>query len=119
MSVESAASYLVSTRFGDDSLAESRQQRTNHKYTASEFRTFLNKVRTLEIVEIEVVGTKRIVVSRQALHLHADVLKQQYKIIHIPDVWDIMNYNLIRSEQRSANHLKSLILGSLRSNLSL
>ena len=44
MGVEASAPDLITTRFRDDGLAHTGQQRTNHHHTASEFCTLLDEL---------------------------------------------------------------------------
>ena len=74
MGVEASTPYLVATGFGDDSLASSCQQWTNHQHTTTEFCAFLYELVALQVVEVQGVSLKGIGVICP-FHFHADVLE--------------------------------------------
>ena len=113
VSVKTAPADLVSTGLGHSSLTKATEQRTEHQHRTAQCRALLHKLQTVEIIEIELIGLKRIVAGRIGSHLHPDVFEQSDEIVDIENIGHITDPHIVAREQRSANHLQSFVLGSL------
>lgn len=93
---------------------EASEQGTNHQHTAPEGRALLDEFGTAEIVEAQVVGLERIVVSTEFVDLYTYFLEEIYEVVGVEDIRDIVYYHLLVGEQRGAYHLQGLVFGALR-----
>ena len=114
VSVKTAAPDLVSSGLGHCSLTKATKQWAKHQHRAAQGSTLLHKLQAVEIVEIELVCLKRIVAGRIGCHLHPDVLEQSDQIVDVENIRDIADPHCVAREQRGADHLQSLVLGTLR-----
>ena len=112
--VKAPPPYLVAARRGNDSLAEAGQQRAYQKHAAAQRRALAHKLVAAEEAQVEVVGPECILVAPPAVYLHANVLEQKYQVVDVAYVGNVAYYHLVGSEEGCANHLESLVLGSLR-----
>ena len=122
--VQSATSDLVAAGFGDGGLAHASQQRTDHHDRATQLRTLLHKLVALQIVQIQVIGLEGASKTRNTClccilgclcrDLHAYILEQLDEVHHVSDLRNVVNGHLLACQQRGANHLQGLVLGTLR-----
>ena len=55
MGIQSSASDLIATWFGNNGLAHTSQQRTNHHHAASQGGTLLYELVALQIVKVKLI----------------------------------------------------------------
>ena len=116
MGVEPTATNLVASRLCYYRFVETGEQRSNHEHTASQRGALPYKLVALKIAEVDIVGTERVFIGAKFLHPHPDVLEEEYEIVYVADVGNVVNDDFLRGEQRGADDFESLVLGSLWRN---
>ena len=112
--IKTAAADLIATRLGDGSLAESAEQGSEHQYTATQRRTLLHELQTVEIIQFQLITLEGIIMTAVSGYLHTDFLEQLDQVVHIQDVRHIGNAHGFIGKNGGTDHLQRLILGSLR-----
>ena len=110
MSVQSAASYLVATRFGDDCLAHAGQQRTDHQDRSTQGGAAADESVALQVVEVQLVGLEGEAVACSLwrvgrLHFDSDILQKLNEVVDIANVRDVVDSHLFACQQRGADNL--------------
>ena len=114
--IKTSASYLVAARFCHSGVSESSQEWSHEQHAASESGTLLHILVAVEIFEVDVIGLECIVVARVACHLYTDFFEQLDKVVDVENVGYVGDVHRLVGEQRSCNHFKCLVFGSLRSD---
>ena len=114
--VQAAPSYLVAPRLGDHGLAEARQQRTDEQHAAPQGGTLAHKLVALQVVQVGLVGLEHILAVTEPGHFHANIPDQLYEIVHVANVGDIADANLLAGKQGGTDYLQGLVFGSLRND---
>ena len=112
--VETTAADLVATRLGNSGLTEATQQRTDHQHATTQGGALLDKLGTLQISKVEIVGLKHQRARLRTLHLDANVRQQADEIIDIENIGNIADSDWLGRQQRGADDLQRLIFSSLR-----
>ena len=112
--IKTAAADFIATRLGDGSLAESSEQGSEHQYTATQRRTLLHELQTVEIIQFQLITLEGIIMTAVSGYLHTDFLEQLNQVVHIQDVRHIGNAHGLIGKNGSTDHLQRLVLGSLR-----
>ena len=113
--VQSATTNLVATRLGNDSLAHTRQQRTNHQHRTAQLGTLSDELVALQECHIQAVGLEGIGTISSG-HLHANLAQQLDEVVDVADVGDVTDGYRVCRQQRGTDDLQCLVLGALRGN---
>ncbi|OPZ95434.1 MAG: hypothetical protein BWY72_02111 [Bacteroidetes bacterium ADurb.Bin416] len=113
MSIQASTAYLVSTRLGNNGMAKTSQQGTDHHDRTSKGRALFQVVGGIQPVQVKVVSLETPVVSRQALRLDTQTGHQVNQVADVQDIGNVLQHNLLTGEQDGAQHLQGLIFGSL------
>ena len=87
--VQASATNLVATGFGDNCLAHTCQQRTNHHDGATQLCTFVHKLVALQEVQVQLISLEGVSAGRSVCHLYANLLQELDEIIDVTDIGDI------------------------------
>ena len=115
--VEAPSPDLVTTHVGQHRPSIARQQRPGHHHRPAQRSRPTQEVVRLQIAQVDRVSLKRVDTFRHMLHLHAHVGQQTDQIGHVQNVGHVPYFHLLAGQQRGADHLQRLILGSLRRDL--
>ena len=116
MRVQTSASNLVTTRFGNNGLTHTCQQWTDHHHRAAQLRTFLHELVACQEFHVQFIGPESKAVFSRLFNLHTNILQQLNKVVDIADVGNVVNGHHVAGQQRGTNHLQGLVLGALRTD---
>ena len=119
MRIQTAATNLITTRFGDDGLTHTGQKRTNHQHAATQGCAFLHKLIALQVVEIQLVCFKGIGVFFLFRYLHTNITQQLDEVVHIANVRNVTDNHLLLCQQCGTDYLQGLVLSTLWCDSSL
>ena len=114
MGIKTATAYLVATRLGDGSLAASAKQGSKHEHAATKRRTLLDKLQTVEIVQVQLITLESIVMTAVLGNLDTNFLEQLNQVVHIQNIRHIGDAHRLIGKNGGTNHFQGLVLGSLR-----
>ena len=114
MGVDTAPSYLVSSRFREISLSESCQKRADHHDGSPQGSAFPDKVIACYVVRVYVIGLEYVFPSFHACHFHTHPFQKDYQVPDIEDFRNIGYCDLLICKQAGADDLKRLVLCALR-----
>ena len=114
MGVESATTDFIASGLGNDGLSEACEQRADEQHRAAQRGTFPNEFVVLQIVEIQRVGLKSIVVHAVLHDPHAHILEQLNEVFHVENVGHVFDAHLVAGQQRGTDDLQGFVFRSLR-----
>ena len=113
MRIQTAATNLITTWLGDDSLAHASQQRTDHHHAATQCSTLLHKLVALQVIQVQLVGFEGIGVFFLFRYLHTNITQQLDEVVHIANVRDVTDNHLLLCQQCGTDYLQGLVLSTL------
>lgn len=117
--IEPATAYLVATGLGYHGFSETGYQRTDNHYRPAQRSALFQELRSLEIIQVDVLGLETVCPLSYLCRLHAQIAQQLYEVIDIENVGQVINFYGLRGEQRSTQYLQSLVLSALRYQLAV
>lgn len=118
MRIQPAASYLVSSRLGNHSLAEACHHRAyQHNRTTQAGAPFQELV-AFQIGEIHIGCPETIRVDTLLRYRDTHIPHQLDKVVDVQYVRYVVHRHLFRGKQRGADNLQHLVLRSLRIDIS-
>ena len=113
MSIQTAATNLVTSRLWDVAHAKAGKQRANHHHRATQAATTVVVVVATQVIEIDVGGGEGVAVARELLHLYAHIAQKLNKLNYIENLRYVMHHNTLLCQKCSTQNLQSLILRTL------
>ena len=98
MGVESATTDFVASGLGNDGLSEACEQRSDEQHRAAQRGTFPNEFVVLQIVEIQRVGLKSVVVHAVLHDPYAHILEQLNEVFHVENVGHVFDAHLVAGQ---------------------
>ena len=117
VSVQTTASDLIASRFRDQCLAKTGDQRADNHHRTAQGTAFTQELVRLKIVQVDSIGLECIGIGRRMFHLHLHIAQELYQVIHIQYIRYIMDCHFFRRKQCCTNDLQGFILCALRYNL--
>ena len=119
MRIQTAATNLITTRFGDNGFTHTGQKRTNHHHAATQCSTLLHKLVALQVIQVQLVGFEGIGVFFLFRYLHTNITQQLDEVVHIANVRDVTDNHLLLCQQCGTDYLQGLVLSTLWCDSSL
>ena len=117
MGIQTTATNLVPSRFGDQRFTETGNHRTYQHDGTPQAGTFLQELIAFEISQIYIFGLKAISINAFLCNRHSHLTQELNQVVDIQNVRYIVHRHFLFSQQRSADDLQNFVFGTLRMNL--
>ena len=111
--VNPAAADAVSSRLGEEGLAEAREQRSHHHHGAAELGTSPDELLASDVELVHVARAEAVLSLFELLHRHAHTFQQGDEVLDIQDVRQVGYGHGLCGEEHGTEHLQGLVLGAL------